>query len=341
MKHALILVLLGAGIPATATEPIPPTYFASDSRKSITEVLDEIRQKTGFPIQLNSKDTQILIDPFPKTSFWGVLERIAEKTNSHLEPVGQNRALVFQIGRSRSASSLDGAFRFVPAAVTARTDLTTGRSDTTLSIHVGWEPRFPVFRIDAQPKITAATDDLGNKLSVTSASVKSAVTGYHHTADVRINGLTRNAKALAVFEGEFQVTASPKMLAMEWTDLTTVPASKTIDGVKATITKILKRDTVWEIAMTVDYPEDPPNFESFESWTNRNRIRIFAPDGKEVGQPENFELNTLGRVIRAAYRYSFNQVDWKNRSGWKVIYETPAPLREFPVRFQFKDIPLP
>ena len=30
-----------------------------------------------------------------------------------------------------------------------------------------------------------------------------------------------------------------------------------------------------------------------------------------------------------------------NPKGWQLVYETPAPLVEFPVRFELKDIPLP
>lgn len=131
------------------------------------------------------------------------------------------------------------------------------------------------------------------------------------------------------------------MLAFEFADLAKLPVTKEIDGVKATLAKVLKREEVWELQLNVEYAADPPSFESFESWTNRNAIRLIAPNGRAVTDPENQDVSSSGRTVKAAYRYSFKTADLTNRTGWKIVYETPAPLVEFLVSFQLKDIPLP
>ena len=47
---------------------------------------------------------------------------------------------------------------------------------------------------------------------------------------------------------------------------------------------------------------------------------------------------------RATYRFltaGGKGPNLSDRKGWRLVYETPAPLVEFPVRFELKDIRLP
>lgn len=339
MRLAFAFVLLFAAAPLSA-QTIPASRFTLDRPKSVADVLTLVEKQTGIKVRTGPLDSNAIVDANNST-FWELLESMATKSGTRLTVNGANKTISFDKGPARTAASLDGAFRIAANAVTARADATTGETAYTLALDVQWEPRFPVFRIDSQPKIAAAKDDRGTSLRVNTAAVKSAASGYAHATELRVDGLTRKATRIAAIAGEFTVTAAPKMLVFEFDDLVKLPATKEIDGVKATLAKVLKRDAVWELQLTVGYPSDPPSFESFESWTNRNEIRLLAPNGRAAEGIENQDVVSTGRTIQAAYRYAFKTADLSDRTGWKVLYETPAPLVEFPVKFSLKDIPLP
>lgn len=325
---------------ADAPKPIPGGEIRLEKAATVSEALAAIDRQTSIKVESGVLDPKTKFSATGPTPFWKLLERMAAETNTRLVVNGSSKTISFAAGRPATAASIDGAFRIAPNGVTARSD-NTDATTYSLALDVQWEPRFPVFRIDAQPRITSAADDRGNALTVRTASVKSAVVGYSHTADVRIDGLTREAKRIAKFAGEFTVTAAPKMLAFGFDDFSNLPVTREIDGVKATITKILKREEVWEIQLTVEYPAAPPNFESFESWTTRNAIRLVAPNKTQAIEVENSDVTATSRTVQAAYRFLHKKVDLANRKGWSVVYESPAPLVEFPVRFELKDIKLP
>jgi hypothetical protein len=338
--RASVLILWIAAPLATA-QPVPPTRLALDGAQAAGAVFDRVNEQIGLKIQTGPLNRETAFVPPADTTFWKTLDALADQTGTRLVVNGANRSIAFAKGPAKTDASRDGAFRIAVQGVTAKLDAATGETTYSLGLDVHWEPRFPVFRIDAQPRVSRAVDDRGTALTVKTASVKGAVAGYSHLAEVRIDGLARAVKSIDAFDGEFTVTASPKMHAFEFADLTKLPATVEIDGVKATLQPVKKRDEVWELSLVVVYPADPPAFESFESWTNRNALRLVAPNGRAVAEPENQDAGANGRTVRAAYRYTFKTADLTDRKGWKVVYEAPAPLVEFPLKFRLKDIPLP
>ena len=101
-----------------------------------------------------------------------------------------------------------------------------------------------------------------------------------HSSTVRLAGLTRDSRKIAVLAGEFTVTAAPKMLAFRFDDLTAKPpvAAPAQEKVTATLKRFEKDETVWEAEVEVSYPPGGPVFESFESWTGENQMRLNSPD---------------------------------------------------------------
>ncbi|WP_149113542.1 hypothetical protein [Limnoglobus roseus] len=321
--------------------PILATTVTVEKPTTLSELLKRVENQSGLKVEVGTLDADAVVPAAGKKPFWELLESVAATTNTHLAINGASKSIAFAAGRSATAASLEGPFRISNKSITAKIDGVTGQSGYVVALDVHWEPRFPVFRMDAQPRITSAKDDLGNALRVRETSVKTAITGYSHTAEVRVEGLTRKAGAVAALAGEFTVTASPKMLAFAFDDLSTLPVTKQLDGVKATITKVLKREEVWEIQLTVEYPNPPPAFESFESWTNHNTFQLVPPNKRAGVVIVNSDITSNDRVITAAYRFSQKAVDLANRKGWSIVCESPAPLVEFSLPFRLKDLKLP
>ena len=83
-------------------------------------------------------------------------------------------------------------------------------------------------------KIGKAADDRGTALTAQPASARSQPTGAMHSATVRLTGVTREAKRIAVLQGQFTVTASDKLLAFTFDDLTKGKTAVTLPADRAT-----------------------------------------------------------------------------------------------------------
>ena len=327
----MLPVLLGLFLTATPTG-IMPAQVSTGAGVAAT-VCAALEAQTGIRVEGVDGTKPV---PAGKGTFWEAIDRVCTATSSRVSAVGPGRTVKLAPGRDAHAN--DGAFRVTAKAVVAKYDAEADRTTYTLHLEVAWEPRFPVFRIDAQPQISAGRDDLGNVLSGTRARVKTPPTGASFVAQVLLVGLSRKSATIASVSGSFTVTASPKMLAFAFDSPTALPAAKSLDGVTLKLARIEKDEDRWEVDVTAAYPAGQPEFESFESWASGNTLTLVAPGGK-THAPANFQIDE--RTGRLAGTYRFKGIDLSNRTGWRAVYETPAPMAEFPVAFTLTGIPLP
>jgi hypothetical protein len=85
-------------------------------------------------------------------------------------------------------------------------------------------------------------------------------------------------------------------------------------------------------------------FESFESWTGENQMRLNSPDAAKSFAPDDYEIRSANEKLVAVYRFKEGAAKGlvnPNAKGWSLTYTTPAPLVEFKVPFELNDIPLP
>ena len=352
----IVLFLLLAAAPTLIArddddEPkyaVPPRTVTLDMPNSTLGKVAPVLGKAGFPFTFPAEAAGQTCDGvFNKKPFWFSLEMIASQTGNRITIGDGGRKIALEPrGKAYEVSSVHGPFRIAVRQVVSRFQLDSGTSSHDVQMDVHWEPRFPVFRLDSSPKITKATDDKGTVLDAAGGGSKSQPTGFLHPASVRLGGITRDSKRIATLEGNFTVTASEKMLAFEFNDLTkgktAVPAG-TKDKVTASLKAVEKDEGVWEFRLELDYPKGLPSFESFESWTHLNTLRLLGPGGKTFA-PDDNEVLTQGSKVTATYRF---KEDLKRglvnpaAKDWKLVYEVPSPPLEFTVPFELKDIPLP
>jgi hypothetical protein len=338
------VLILAAASPA---EPIPATLATIEPFARTLDGHAEFMSKQSN-IRIVAKGAgpeKFILDREPPQAFWSALEKVAASTNSRIEISDQGRVVNLVAGRSKQASSIAGPFRITVREIISRIDPATGVSsyDATLLVH--WEPRIPVFRIDSQPTIAHANDDRGTVLAANVSKAKSAIgDAAIYTATVRLNGLTRASKSIAKLTGEFVVTASPKMIVANFDDLSAkLPLTKEIDGVRITLAKFNLGKPRVDVDVRLEYPDSHPQFESFESWADRNTATLIAPDRTKIYLPDNFSTNGNGRKVTGEYRFFAIATTpvLSDRSGWILSYSTPAPMIEFAVQFTLTDIPLP
>lgn len=323
--------------------PFPPTLVTSPPAQiDLGTVLGALRGQGGAAVDAVGIPPQTPCPTsFDRQPVWAALEEVARKVNARITLAQQGRRvnLAPRGDLTPTPAFVDGAFRVAVRSVVSRLDFDAGTRIAEVTLDLHWEPRLTVFRVDAQPVIETVTDDRGTKYAVAPVSARVPPTGAMHTTTIRVPNVPRSATKLANLAGTFTVTATDHYLSLRFSELPAgQPATQERDGVRATVHPPRKLDDVIELRVVLDYPELHPAFESFESWTAGNRLRLVSPGGKVV-EPTDYANQEAGRRAVCEYRFPASVVG--DLKGWSLTYDTPAPLREFPVRFALVDIPLP
>jgi hypothetical protein len=339
MAAAAVPAQVPAAGPAIAPTPITYNRLAG----TVGEAVEAIQKSSGIPIAVPGGEAKTKISAsYDRTPLWQALDGVAKSAGLKvvLHDKGTRVALEPR-GKSREVVAASGAFRVAAKQVIGRELLDLGSTVYEVGLEVNWEPRVRVFRIDAQPRITRAVDDRGVALTSPAASAGTYPADAVTEMQVRLGGLTRESKRIAVLAGEFKAVAAEKLLAVRFADLTAkLPQTRTQDGVSVTLKGPAKVETAWEAEVQLVYPEGHPVFESFEEqkWLRDNRLRLVPPGGKAI-DPESDDVAAHGRRVTATYRFpgTINPL----AKGWTADYETPSPLVEVTVPFELKDLPLP
>lgn len=364
LSVVIILAPFAAALAADAAKP-PPTIPAklvvlNDPNSKLGRVLAGVTKQTGIAVVYpDSAKDETADGIFTGKPFWEALEAVANQTGHRIALHENGRKVALETrGKSREVSAVSGPFRVVARQVIVRYNLELGQAVYEAHLDAHWEPRFPVFRIDAHPTITKAADDAGKPLTAPAVMVRVHPGGFVHPMTVRIGGLTRAARKVAVLAGDFGVTAAPEMLPFRFADLTAkgagvLPSAVAVrykDQVAASLKRFaFDKDTnTWEAEVEATYPAGMPHFDSFESewWLSENRLRLLAPNNGPAYLPESpeFDVRDGGRRVVAVYRFKADALKGLSAAalnGWALEYVTPAPLVEFRVPFELKDIPLP
>ncbi|VTR94541.1 Uncharacterized protein OS=Pirellula staleyi (strain ATCC 27377 / DSM 6068 / ICPB 4128) GN=Psta_1684 PE=4 SV=1 [Gemmata massiliana] len=343
-----LTLLPAADPPKPALAPTPVTW--NTSGKVLGEVCAGLSEQSKIPISVAPAaiKTQCPVT-FDKTPFWTALQLTADKTRTRIAlSEGGRKVELVPRGASQEVAVTNGAFRVVAQQVVGRSLLELGATFHEVSLLVHWEPRVRVYRIDAAPRISKVTDPTGAKITAEDGAGKTLPTNSTSEMKVRLNGLTRKTEQITALTGEFTVTAADRLLAFAF-DVPDgkLPDAQKQDGVSAVLKRVQKKGDSWEIAVEVNYPAGQPTFQSFEGewWLRDNRLLLRSPDGKAVVL-DDYEIPAPDRATPLVVIHRYKE-DPKNgfsaptTKGWKLVYETPAPLVELKVPFELKGILLP
>ena len=322
--------------------PIPARTLTYSGREmTLKSVVAELGKQSALEIDITALDPTLPIKGmFEKQEFWQVADLLAEQTNSRVVVGQQGKPVrLLPLGKLlRTPVSSDGPFRIVARDVETRLDLQTGKAVYDLTLEIAWESRLPVYRVDAQPRLTKGEGDAGRPITVKPFDARMPVSGVVTTTRVRLEGISRDSKQIKILQGTFRATAAEEMLRLSFDDVTK-PTAKKDKGVEVALRKFEKEGSFWIADIVLHYPETSAVFESFETyWLSRNRIVLTAPDGTTKHTTDDAEIN--GNAIR--YRFKEGKAFAPaNLKSWRLEYETPGPMREVPIQFELKGIMLP
>jgi hypothetical protein len=355
-------------IAETMKKELAPKLVTLQAEKiKLHDALRQLAKQTGIEVEdrrrpENVNDPEIAFD-LKKVTFWQALDQIAKDTDLRVNLYQRGGVIALTEGPNTNLPiSYDGIFRTIVRRVTAVHDLETDQHFCLIMLEIAWEPRFHPLFLESKPQNLDVRDDNQETIRPEEDSGgKIPVQGkVATTVEVRLPAPIRRSIVLGKLKGSLLLTGPTKMIEFEFDTLAKEKAAKdpkqTKDGVTVKLRKLDLDDRHWSVEVGLEYPEDGPKFESFQSWVVNNECFLKKAES-EGNFPCNggYSIDSLGSS-KAILSYHFvdgtlrKTVDGKPVSlrlvrgkpeNWKLVYRTPGPMVEVPVTFDFKDVPLP
>ncbi len=346
---ASLLQLIALSI-VTAKNPQTPELPPMRVHRSF----DGVPLATAAAAIVQGSGLQIEVDPavaettcsatFDQLPLWQALEQLAATQRLRLLPAVDGRRIrLLPRGQGQPISTTSGPFRIAVQSVTARLLPEEGTHVYDLELLVHWEPRYPVYRIDAAPRWRRIVDDQGQQPTAEQPQVRQYPSAAAATLTSRLRGLRRAATTLAELDGECTATAAERLLSPTFTELfVSQPVTKSEAGITLRWHGLRRNDTLrrWEATVEMTYPPDHPQFDSFEEskWLRDVHAQLVSPQGVTTKSDQD-EVYASGRQVQAVFRWTDDVSP--QAKGWSVVCVIPSPLREYRIPFRLRNVPLP
>jgi hypothetical protein len=367
MPLRLPLTLLAAILAAAATAaqeqapaagpaiPHPRLVTLRSDKVPLSKALAELARQTGVRVEdrRGEGDPQITIN-LQGVPFWKALDALAQAAGAsvYLYPRGGQVSLVKRTAHQPPVS-YDGFFRCSLKRVVELLDLETGADGCTVLLEVAWEPQLQPLLLETRPQNMRLLDDRGTAIPVPNdGSSLAPVDGrIALPSEVALPALPRAARAIGLLEGTLTVVAPSKMLTFTFDTLERLEKARAAgeeprqqkDGVACRVTRVVLAKDHWTVQVTIEYPPGNRQLDSFQSWVVNNEMALESIDGNKRWTTRDYVLESASPQ-QAVLSYHFRDRDGQVRGrpqSWRLTYRTPAAIVEWPVRFSFKDVPLP
>jgi hypothetical protein len=324
----------------------------------VSQAEAELAKQTGIRVEdaRGVPDETIRLD-WKQTPFWQALEALAAAAKARVNIYPTSGRIVLD---KRGADyhlppiSYDGRFRLCAKKVTTSRDLEisdkNGHSGSTnLLVEIAWDPQLLPLYLETRPHALRLVDDSNNVRTVPDeGSSLTPVDGRIAVdIDLRLPALPRRANAIRSLEGELSMIGPSKMLTFTFETLDRLAKSKENDperqlmqeGVACRILDVKLLAKRWTVRLALDYPGGMKQLDTNQSWVVNNEMTLESRDGKKHLPSTDYYFESA-TARRAVLNYHFRDLRGK-ANDWRVLYRTPANLIETPIKFAFKDIPLP
>jgi hypothetical protein len=331
-------------------------------RIPVSQALAALTKQSGIRVEdvRGVPDETIRLD-WRRATFWQALDVLAEaaKARVNLYPTS-GRIVLAKRGADyrRPPTCYDGRFRLSVKKITTSRDLEISDQNarggaTTLVVEAAWDPELLPLYLETRPRALRLVDDGNNVQTLPDeGSSLAPVDGRIALAvDLQLPALPRRVKTIRSLEGELSMIAPSKMLTFTFDLLDRLGAAKandperqlTQEGVGCRILDVKLLNDRWTIRVALEYPPGMKQLDTNQSWVVNNEMTLESPDGRKRLPSTNYVLEAAtarGAILSYHFRDRGGLVRGK-ANNWRVRYRTPANLVETPIKFAFKDIPLP
>lgn len=318
---------------------------------TLQEILERIGSRSGNSLtDLRADFNQEVTNPTLELGnepdlFWKSLDALGDAAGISLYAHAGDRKLGI-VGRPRSPSPIAyaGAFRFEVQKILIERDLTQLDDPPACALLLDGlvEPRLQPLAVEVDAAKIQATDDKGRKLaplSPESYPILIDSTSFQFPLQFRVAAPARDAARIDL-AAELAVTLPSHVDEVVFDKLDgRRPSERTTAGLRAELGVITSEDGVWSVPLSIQYLVSAGDFESHLQASMRNELYLEAADGSRFAQ--NGGMNSLpaeGAEFRAEYLF----VDAPGKlTDYRLVVRVPSGLTQVPVRFAFKDLPLP
>lgn len=333
--------------PKTAKLPpeVQPKRVSLPEKDMLRSALKKVQQQTGIEVVPDEEAELKFPAKLEQVPFWQALDTIAKTADMRValyRPDGKLGLVKDRRGWREMPTSYDGMFRVVLKKMTINYDLEEDVRYGVAGLELAWEPRFQAFLLETHPAdMVVEAGGVPLKLPPIAKGKAAA----HQRSAMEINlpmpAVRRQIGKLDKIQGKLSIIGSPQMLNLTFDNIKQ-GEKKGGDGVTAVLSSVQMNKGIWTIDVSLTYPPDMPNFESFQSWLVNNECYLENKDKKRL-ENGGFESDNPA-PNRAHIRYRFAEEDnltLDKPTDWKLIYKTPARIVELSIPFEFKDVPLP
>ena len=325
----------------------------------LTEALRQLQSQSGNPItdlreQFGAEATNPAMDlDIEARPFFEALDVIASKAGvvpNFFTGDGSVGLMAGYLGEGgvepageEPFRAYPGPFRVVLRQVFASRDFRTGTGQANAQIEVAWEPRLRPMLLALKAEGLAIVDDRGESVrpTVMRDSTDVVLRPENPVAEINLNMAApdRAAKELATLGVEGEVTLPAAMKTFRFPSLDAKDVEQEQGEVGVRFEGMEPDGPVWKVRIAVSYPGEGPAFESYRQGLFNNRLWLQRADGSRFEWNGGYS-NTGSDAGRLGFEYLF--VDAPGRpADYQLVYETPGAVATIPIKFEFKDVPLP
>jgi hypothetical protein len=328
--------------------------------RNFAELLAEIEKQTGNRvIDLRRADQKS--DDFPrrvsceKAEFWKVIDLASGLLGLTTDPYAQlpdspnadvSRAIALikvPSGQSRPSerAAYSGPFRLEVTDVYARRNVREPAASTLkLTVQLEWEPKnAPIAVSQSLEKIQTELDVGQLELINPKAQIDVTISrgGRAATIEVPFALPPRGAKTIKSLAGEMSVLMPGRAERFRFGNLT---SKETVKQRRGNVTVYLfpatRAGVELQIRVEVLYDKTAGGVQSHYGWIYDDRGLLVGPDEKPI-RATRYDSDGIEGGIQAAYFFKAPA----DLTGYAFVYQTPTALFHLPVKYEFKDLPLP
>lgn len=332
----------------------------------LSELLAELEKQTGnrvidyreqfgqeqakSPVTLNLKEQP----------FWAAVDQLLDQTNLGLYGyAGEDALAIVKPDESEAVrfgrASYAGPFRFeVTEVIATRSLRTPDKQSLAAMLEVAWEPRLKPIAISHPLSSVVAKSESGTRLSLTrpEEEIDIEIQPGNQTTSLRLPFLlpTRETKVIASLAGQLEVLTPGRSAEFRFAELDQVnkPRPQAQGGVTVTLEKVRKSGAIWELHMSLKLDDAQDALASHRGWVFQNKTFLLPASKSENETPTpidhaGFETTRQSSdEIGIAYLFDLPAEEYPDgMANLTWVYETPAAIVRFPVKYELKDIPLP
>lgn len=364
MSLAFLILLLQpephADSPIVSALPSPPTFAVVSRDHDLPTILDDYRKKTGIKIVLHGKLREGPLGLiFPALTAWEALDRIVEAARARLIPSPDGSFILSPkplCDAPSAVPSYDCYFRLQPAKISTEKDLNTGSSSCTLVIDLRWLPSLKPLFIDNQAHEVHWKAENGQErvLADRGSSLIPVEGRFHSRIEITLPGMPRRNARIDSLSGRLQAIVPTRFVDFDFpANLSDLAESRPGSAVRRLVRedivcqlqKVVLEKARWSVQVSLSYPSGSLELESFQaaSLVVQNEMKLVHSNRKKHLAPASLVIDQVSsRNALVTYHFLDQETTIRGNPGeWKIEYRAPARIVEVPIRFRFRDIPLP